>query len=85
MSDDVMATIREALSLSSGHVNPSTPLRDIARDSMDAIELLAALEDRYDVAIDVDELVRLQTVGDVIDYVTEHQGNAGGRPPLERF
>ena len=32
-----------------------------------------------------DELVRLQTVGDVIDYVTEHQGNAGGRPPLERF
>ena len=31
MSDDVMATIREALSLSSRHVKPSTPLRDIGK------------------------------------------------------
>ena len=85
MNDDVMTTIREALSLSSRRVTARTPLRNIARDSMDAIELLAALENKYDVAIEFDELVRLETIGDVIAYVTEHRGNARGRPPLERF
>ena len=85
MNDDVMATIREALSLSARRITRRTPLRTIARDSMDAIELLAALEDKYDMAIQVGELVGLETVGDVIDYVTEHRGNAGERPPLERF
>ena len=80
-----MATIREALSLRSRRVTARTPLRDIARDSMDAIELLAALDYKYDVAIEFDELIRLETVGDVVAYVSEHRGNAKKRPPLERL
>jgi acyl carrier protein len=85
MNDDVITTIREALSLSSRRITPRTPLRSIASDSMDAIELLAALEDKFDVAIEVDALMRFETVGDVIAYVTEHRGNARTRPDLERF
>jgi hypothetical protein len=51
----------------------------------DPIELLAALDYKYDVAIEFDELIRLETVGDVVAYVSEHRGNAKKRPPLERL
>ena len=81
MSDDVLETIREALSIGEGMISPRTPIRTLVRDSIDMVELVAVLSDRYQVAIDPDDLRQIKTVGDIQRYVAAHRGKRpAGRP-----
>ena len=83
MSDQLVETIRETLSIKEGEISLRTPISKIIRDSIDMVELVAVLSDRYQIAIDSDELRRIKTVGDIARYVEAHRGetpgNAGGR------
>jgi len=85
MTAEVIGTIRDALSLRADQVTPDTNLRQILRDSIDAIDLIAALSERYQLEIDTEALTRIQTVADVAAYVERHRGEAGERPALDRF
>jgi len=85
MTAEVMETIREALSLRADQVTPETNLRQILRDSIDAIDLIAALSEKYQLQIDTEALTRIQTVADVAAYVEQHRGEAAERPALDRF
>ena len=42
---------------------------DLGIDSLDAVELVMALEDEYNIEIPSEELTDLNTVGDVIEYM----------------
>ena len=39
-------------------------------DSLDTVELFMALEEEFDIEIPDEEAEKLQTVGDIIDYIT---------------
>ncbi|MDQ6773854.1 MAG: acyl carrier protein [Candidatus Dormibacteraeota bacterium] len=39
--------------------------RDLAADSLDLVELIAAIEDKYDVELPEDELEQMKNVGDL--------------------
>jgi acyl carrier protein len=85
MSDDLLETIRETLSIKAGDISLRTPIGKVIRDSIDMIELVAVLSDRYQIAIEPDELGRIKTVGDIARYVDAHRGDAAGKDRLARF
>tara|TARA_Y100000004_G_C8939070_1_gene423382 strand:+ start:882 stop:1130 length:249 start_codon:yes stop_codon:yes gene_type:complete len=48
-----------------------TLVNDIGADSLDIVELVMTLEDNYDIDIPDDEAQELETVGDIIEYISE--------------
>ena len=42
---------------------------DLRADSLDLVELIMYLEDEYDIQIPVEDLAKLDTVGDVVEYL----------------
>jgi acyl carrier protein len=81
VSDDLIETIRETLSIKAGQISPRTPIERIVRDSIDMVELIAVLSDRYQVTIAPEELRRIKTVGDIDRYIKAHPGKAEGNQP----
>lgn len=45
---------------------------DLNADSLDLVELLVALEEEYDISIPDEDISKLQTVGDVVEYIRTH-------------
>jgi acyl carrier protein len=45
--------------------------RDLAADSLDLVELIAAVEDKYDVELPEDELENMKNVGDLWAFLEE--------------
>ena len=43
--------------------------RDLAADSLDLVELIAAVEDKYDVELPEEELERMKTISDLWKYL----------------
>jgi acyl carrier protein len=48
--------------------------RDLAADSLDLVELIAAVEDKYDVELPEEELDRMKNVGDLWVFLEERTG-----------
>lgn len=47
--------------------------RDLAADSLDLVELISAIEDKYDVELPEDELERMKNVGDLWRFLEVRQ------------
>ena len=45
--------------------------RDLAADSLDLVELIAAIEDKYDVELPDEELEKMKVIGDLWKYLQE--------------
>ncbi len=43
--------------------------RDLAADSLDLVELIAAVEDKYDVELPEEELEKMKTISDLWKYL----------------
>jgi acyl carrier protein len=48
-------------------------VEDLGADSLDVVELIMGLEEEFGYEIPDQEAEKLQTVGDVIKYIEEHQ------------
>ena len=48
---------------------------DLGADSLDLVELVLHLEDEYGIPIDEDQAEKLQTIGDVVDFIYKAQRN----------
>jgi acyl carrier protein len=85
MKEEIIETIRDTFYLKPEQVKDSTPLEEIAQNSMDIVELVAVLSDKYKVAIEPSKMSRIQTVGDIVEYVIQNKGTRTGNTPLESF
>lgn len=45
--------------------------KDLAADSLDLVELIAAIEDKYDVELPEDELEKMKTIGDLWKFLEQ--------------
>ena len=45
---------------------------DLGADSLDVVEMLMSIEDEFEIKIPDDQIENLKTVGNVVDYITEH-------------
>ena len=48
-------------------------IEDLGADSLDTVELVAALEDELGMEIPDEDAEKLKTVKDVLDYIREHR------------
>ena len=85
MKKEIIETIRTTLYLKPDQINEQTPLEKIAKDSMDIVELIAVLSDKYSVAIEPSKMNHIKTIGDVVKYVLKNKSNKSSRPPIETF
>jgi len=68
----VFEIIEEQLHLTGMELTEDLNLKDdLGADSLDLFELVMALEDEYSVEIPAEELEKLTTVGDVMNYLKE--------------
>lgn len=46
---------------------------DLGADSLDVVELVMELEDEFDLEISDEDAEKINTVGDVVTYITSHK------------
>lgn len=46
--------------------------KDLGVDSIDLVELIMALEDEFDLEVEDDEVEKINTVGDAVNYIDEY-------------
>lgn len=72
MLEKIKEIIVEQLEIKAEEITEQTNLKeDLGADSLDLYELVMALEDEYSVEIPSEDLEKLATVGDVVDYLKE--------------
>ncbi len=67
----VKGTIADRLGVADSEIQPTSALvEDLGADSLDLVELVMAIEEEFEVEIPDDEVQKLRTVQDAVDYVT---------------
>ncbi len=70
--DKIKEIIVEQINASEDNITMDTHLmRDLEADSLDAVEIIMAIEDEYDIEIPDEEAEKFQSVGDLVKYVEE--------------
>lgn len=71
--EKIKEIIVEQLGVEEDAINNSTHLmKDLEADSLDAVEIIMAIEDEFDLEIPDEDAERFQIVGDIVKYVEEH-------------
>jgi len=82
IEEKVKDIIVEQLGVNPEQVTPQASfIEDLGADSLDIVELVMAFEEEFSVEVPDEDAEKLQTVGDVINYIKEkakQQGDAGG-------
>jgi acyl carrier protein len=68
--DDVKAVVVEQLNVSADEVKPESKfVEDLGADSLDVVELVMALEEKFDIEIPDDQAEKIQTVQNAVDFI----------------
>lgn len=73
MFEKIAETIAEQLSLNAADIKPEDRLvEDLKADSLDIVALVMELESANDIEIPDEDLLKLKTVGDIVEYLENH-------------
>ncbi len=73
MFDKLKEIIADKLSVNEDEITmESTFIDDLGADSLDIVELIMALEEELEMEIPDEDAEGFKTVGDVVEYTTEH-------------
>jgi len=74
ISERVKGIIVDQLGVSADEVTSEASfIEDLGADSLDIVELIMALEEEYDMEIPDEDAEKIQTVQDVLSYITSKQ------------
>lgn len=74
MFENLRKIIASQLNVSEELVKPKSNFKeDLNADSLDLFELIMALEDEYSVEIPAEDLEKMATVQDVVDYLASKE------------
>ena len=65
----VIAVIAEQLGIPENDITEDTVFADLGADSLDLFQTISSLEEEFDIEFDNDEVEKIKTVGDAIEYV----------------
>ena len=79
IEEKVKDIIVEQLGVNPEQVTPQASfIEDLGADSLDIVELVMAFEEEFSVEVPDEDAEKLQTVGDVINYIKERAKQQGG-------
>jgi len=71
---EVRKIVSEQLSVSLENVTlEKSFIDDLGADSLDTVELIMALEDKFELEISEDDAEQINTVQNAIDYIVKHK------------
>ncbi len=74
--DEVKEVIVEQLNVSPDEVKPESRfVEDLGADSLDVVEMIMALEEKFEIEIPDSEAENIKTVQDVVDYIEKHKNS----------
>lgn len=74
MLEQIKEMVSEALGVDADTITEASSFKDdLGADSLDLFELVMSLEEEFGVEIPTEELEKIATVGDVINYINEHK------------
>lgn len=76
-NENIIASVRtliaDSLGVSEDEILPKASfIEDLGADSLDIVELVMAIEKRFDIEIPDEDAERIATVQDAIDYINEN-------------
>ncbi len=72
--DKIKEIIAEQLGVEEDVITADTNLmKDLEADSLDAVEIIMAIEDEYDIEVPDEDAEKFQTVTDIVKYVEDRQ------------
>jgi len=74
MKNKVIDIIANTLEVDKEDISLKTNLvKDLGVESLDLVDLVAAFEDEFGVEIADKDIKDIQTVGDIVDYIEDHE------------
>ena len=71
--DEVKEVVAEQLNVNPDEIKEESKfVEDLGADSLDVVELIMELEEKFDIEIPDSEAENIATVGDAIKYIQEH-------------
>lgn len=72
MFEEIKAIIKTNLNIDEQKITLAARLKeDLAIDSIDAVEIVLAFEEKHNIRVDETKLREIKTIGDLVDYFTE--------------
>ncbi len=72
MKEDILKLIAEHFNKEVDELDEDMSFQDdLNADSIELVELIMSIEEEYDIEVAEEDLEKLETIGDVIDYVEE--------------
>ena len=70
ISKDIYEIIEDRLGVRGSDIAPEKDLeKDLGADSLDSVELIMAIEQKFDIRIPDDAVENIKTVGDIVAFV----------------
>lgn len=70
--DKISMLISQQFSIDEDDINMETSFKDdLNADSLDLVELIMALEDEFDLQVDDNDVDKINTVGDAVNYINK--------------
>ncbi len=77
IEDKVFSIVSEQMAVNRAEITRETSfINDLNADSLDIVELVMEFEDNFDMSIPDEEAEKIRTIGQAIDYISEHQGSS---------
>jgi len=72
--DEVKEVVVEQLNVNPDEVKEESKfVEDLGADSLDVVELVMALEEKFGIEIPDEDAEKIQTVGDAVKYIEDHK------------
>ena len=71
--DRVKEIVVEELGIDAEKINIESTLEDIGADSLDAVELIMALEEEYDLEISEEDALKMRSLKNIVEYIEARQ------------